>query len=136
MLQGKCVCACALVCLLVFAFVTRNECVFLRACMRVCVCVCSSFCAWLSAGKMSGCILPGTAKHGFGKKGPQHLLMCPPLYSCAASPLACTGLSVCVMVSMARNMTDTKHNLPSSQKAQNTTPLACVYVCLCCIYMR
>ncbi|MEQ2175259.1 hypothetical protein GOODEAATRI_016326 [Goodea atripinnis] len=24
-----------------------------------------------------------------GKMGPQHLLMCPPLYSCAASSLAC-----------------------------------------------
>lgn len=73
---GKFVCACALVCLLVFAFVTGNKYVFSYAfvCVRVLV-----FCAWRSAGKMRGCVLPGTAKHGFGKRGPS-TFWCVPLF--------------------------------------------------------
>ena len=42
-----------------------------RVCMCVCVCVCVlGLCTWRSVGKLRGCIWPGTAKHGFGKRGP------------------------------------------------------------------
>lgn len=43
----------------------------------VCVCVCVRACLYSSSfargaqwGEMRGCLLPGTAKHGFGKRGP------------------------------------------------------------------
>lgn len=81
----------------------------LPACLcEVCVFV---FCARHSAGKLRCWVLPGTAEPGFGNRGPSTFLMCPPFKSCAASPLACAGPFFCLMVSMAKNMTDTKYFL-------------------------
>lgn len=87
-----CVCAHALVCLLVFAVLNNKD------CMCVCVCVSLGFCAWHSVGKMRGLRVAWNSRAWFWKKGPLHLLMCPPLYSCAASPLARTGPSIRLMV--------------------------------------
>lgn len=57
---------CALVCLLFF-FVTVSWALVFLLVFGVCVYIhVLVFCAWLSAGKMRGCLLPGTAERGFG----------------------------------------------------------------------
>lgn len=101
LLEGLWVYVCWLVCLLfLFRFCELDfgfpSCVFF-----VCVCVCACLLRMLPRQGKWGVVycLEQPSMVFVKKEGPLHLLMCPPLHSCAASPQAHAGLCVWLMVS-------------------------------------
>lgn len=116
-----------LVCLLVFVFVTGNKhgfaCVF-------CVCACAWSLRVALSRENEELHIAWNSQAWFWKKGPQHLLMSPPLHSCAASPLACTGPSICLMVFDGQEHDGHETVFTQQPKGTNRTALVCLYVCV------
>lgn len=66
------------------------------------------------------------------KRGPQHLLMCPPLHSCAASRLARAGLFVCAIGFDGQKYDRNKTVLTQQAKSSNSCSFTSFMILFLC----
>lgn len=121
-LLEDCLCVCVL-CMHLFAYWCWSLLLGTGIGLPVCVCVALS-------GENERLHIAWNSQAWFWKKGPQHLLMCPPLHSCAASPLARTGPSIRLMVFDGQKY-DGHKTLSAQQPGGTKHNSFSVYVCGC-----